>query len=334
MHGTDAVQEVLPPSLLDAFPEAYGWRSIPETDLPTLVFDVDGTLRGDVLPMVRLARPLVPKYLRKVTLREPFNLRKLLQFSWNLARLWTLRTIHSEHRRRYKHLFSELHNLAGALFQGMTVDAVREKYRERLKHMHGLWWQDAVELLRRTTSRSNVVLVTGSEQVQTEECVRLLADQGVWIDRVFIRGSLYGFDPDDRRFTGGIQHLNVTLDAKRDAVRSLQASPNCRCHGAMGNSRPDRALFESVDSDGLCVLVCAPAVFRKRTERTFVIRKFHRSGYRVYWETSDFLAAMEEYQACAGTAANAERPILATDPDFQNMLQCDALQARFPVLQP
>lgn len=78
----------------------YGWPSLPEQqrDLPVVLLDVDGTVRGDVLPMVKLARPLVPNFLAKVMFHEPLNAYKLFGFFWNLARLWTLRTA-NKHKR-------------------------------------------------------------------------------------------------------------------------------------------------------------------------------------------------------------------------------------------
>lgn len=122
-------------------PFGYGWKPVPanQQDRPILLFDLDGTLRGDVAPMVRLTRPLIPNITHKVTLQEPLNTGKLIRFLWNLASLWTLRTIHRQQRRRYKHLFSELHNLAAALLHDVCIEEVRLKYRDALPGMPNLW---------------------------------------------------------------------------------------------------------------------------------------------------------------------------------------------------
>ena len=80
----------------------YGWRPIPPTlaEGPIFLYDVDGTLRGDVRPMVELAKPLVPDYLGKATLREPLNTHKVARFVFNLGKLWTLRTVNRQQRRQ------------------------------------------------------------------------------------------------------------------------------------------------------------------------------------------------------------------------------------------
>jgi phosphoserine phosphatase len=305
----------------------YGWPKIPAElhDLPLFIVDVDGTVRGDVVPMVRLARPLVPNYLKKIVLLEPLNAVKAAQLLWNLSKLWTLRTINREHRRRYKHLFSELHNLAAALLRGMEVEALRARYREFLPHMDGLWSEGAVELLRRATRRSLVVLVTGSEQVQTEECVQLLAGRGVDVERIFVRGSLYGCQAAEQRYTGVVHHLNVTLEGKSDALQSVLDSGQFRCVAAAGNSRPDRCLFDAIEPSGLRLLVCPSSVLEKRKARTFVIRKLRRVGYQLHWEVTDYLAALQSVHRPLG----GPRPLLATDRSFENVLDHIELTDQF-----
>jgi len=316
----------------DQLPQAadgYGWATIPEAlhELPVHVLDLDGTLRGDVAPMVKLARPLVPNYLNKLTFHEPWNTYKLFHFAWSLGMLWTLRTIHREQRRRYKHLFSELHHLAATLLRDTPIEKVRDIYRRRIPHMHKLWFDGAVEFLGQATQRGTVVVVTGSEQIQTEQCVQLLAGRGVDLSRVFVRGSRYAFDPRRQWFTGGVAHLNVTLDAKRDAV--LPLLDQHRIVLAAGNSRPDRALFEAVDPSGICVLVCARSVVANRNSSTFVIRKLHRSGFRIFWEPALYLRALADFQADPQPAA---RPVLATDQTFRGVLDSAPLRAHLQQL--
>jgi phosphoserine phosphatase len=279
--------------------------------------------------MVKLAGPLVPNFLNKVLFHEPLNAHKFVYFVWNLGRLWTLRTIFSEQRRRYKHLFSELHHLAAALLRGMRLEDVRAMYRESLCRTQGLWFDGAVELLRRVTRSAVVVLVTGSEQLQTEECVRLLADWGVDTERIFVHGSLYGYDRSTGRFTGQVQQLNVTLEGKRDVVRRYAEDPTCRIAGAIGNSRPDRALFEVVEPAGVRILVCPETVFRKRKETSFVVRKLARSGFQVYWEPQQFLLAAGEH---AESGDCTPIPVLATDSTFANVLTSQALWEVYPHL--
>jgi phosphoserine phosphatase len=311
--------------------ETYGWPAIPEhlRGLPIIFVDVDGTVRGDVLPMVKLARPLVPNFLGKVMFHEPLNSHKLLHFLWNMAKLWTLRTVHREQRRRYKRLFSELHHLAAALLHDTRVEDVRSKFHERLLYLQGLWFDGAVELLRRLTRTSLVIFVTGSEQLQTEQCVALLADQGVDVTRILVHGSLYGYDSSQGRFTGQVQQLNVTLDGKRDAVKSYAADDQCRIFGAIGNSRPDRALFEVVEPAGLRLLVCPTSVVAKRKETTFVIRKLLRSGYQVCWTLDEYVTAIAHY---LDNGEGLGRPVLATDSSFANVLTGQALGERYPCL--
>jgi phosphoserine phosphatase len=279
--------------------------------------------------MVKLARPLVPNFLGKVMFHEPLNAHKFFHFLWNLAKLWTLRTVHRQQRRRYKHLFSELHNLSAALLHDTKREDVRLKFDGHLRHMRGLWFDGAVELLRRMTRSAVVVLVTGSEQLQTEQCVHLLADQGVDISRVLVHGSLYGYDPSEGRFTGKVQQLNVTLDGKRDVVRRYTEAAEYRIVGAAGNSRPDRALFEAVEPAGLRIVVCPHSVLRKRKENTFVLRKLWRTGYQVHWEPRDFIAAAGEYAQSGGSA---RRPVLATDSTFANVLTTQALSETYPCI--
>ena len=172
----------------------YGWPAPPRVEGEALVLaDLDGTLRGDVLPMVKLVGPLLPRFADKVLRREPWNARKLVHFLWDVARLWTLRTLHAEERRRYKQLFSELHHLAAAMLRGAGLASVRAKYRSALPRIPGLWHAGAVELLARMSAQARVALVTGSEQLQTEECVALLAPR-VDPRRVRVHGSLYRHD--------------------------------------------------------------------------------------------------------------------------------------------
>ena len=307
----------------------YGWRPIPseENELPVVLVDVDGTMRGDVLPMIRMVRLLMPDYVKKFTFQEPFNAHKALRFMVNITKLWVLRTIYSEQRRRYKHLFSELHSLAAAILHGTEVETLRSDYRTQLLRVKGLWHTGAVNLLRRFTARANVVLVTGSEQVQTKECVRLLDDQGVLTRRIFVRGSLYGVDRGSQKFTGVVDHLNVTIDGKRDVVRPLSQQSGKRIMAAIGNSRPDRALFEAVRPGGLSMLVCPGPVFQARKERTFVLRKLRQSGYRLVWDVSDWVNAVRND---VDTGSKGTQPVLATDSDFQALLENEQLAALYP----
>jgi hypothetical protein len=190
--------------------------------------------------------------------------------------------------------------------------------------MQGIWFDDAVTLLGRLTQRAIVILVTGSEQAQTEECVRLLSGCGVDTDRIFVHGSLYGCDPIEQRFTGKVDRLNVTLDGKRDAVRRYADDRSLYIAGAMGNSRPDRALFEAVRPGGLRALVCSRSVLQRRDARTFVIRKVQRSGYRLHWNVSEYLAAA--HRTSGPTEQQEDLPILATDRNYRNIL--DSRQLR------
>ncbi len=112
--------------------------------------------------------------------------------------------------RRYKRLFSELHYLAASLLAGTGRDELRARYQRDLSAMRYLWSEHAIELLRRLTRESVVVLVTGSEQTQTEECVRLFAGQNVVLERILVRGSLYGFDVARKCYTGSVEAQNVT----------------------------------------------------------------------------------------------------------------------------
>jgi phosphoserine phosphatase len=267
--------------------------------------------------MVRLAKPLVPNYLEKFMLREPLNAHKVVRFSWDLAKLWTLRTVYREHRKRYKHLFSELHHLAAAVLQDTPLEVLRKRYRKRTAHLASLWHSAAGDLLRKLTGDGMVVLVTGSEQLQTEECVRRLQPRGVDLSRVFIRGSLYHVDHVAGRFTGSVRHLNVTLESKRDAVRDIVQDTGYRVRGAIGNSRPDRALFEAVVPQGVCALVCAQSVIRRRKSNTFVIRKLQRCGYAIAWDAPSYLAALRDY---AAGMPDRPRPLLMTDDTFHDVL--------------
>lgn len=301
----------------------YGWPEIPASlrGWPIVLLDVDGTLRGDVLPMVKLARPLLPNYLAKLTRQQSVNFYKVMSFAWSVGRLWALRVLFSEQRRRYKRLFSELHYLAASLLAGTMVDELRVRYQRDLPGMRYLWSEHAVELLRRLTRESVVVLVTGSEQTQTEECVRLLAGQDVVLERILVRGSLYGFDIARQCYTGRVEALNVTLDGKRDAVKLLGGDDSAPVIGAIGNSRPDRALFERVDRGGFCALVCSESVVRKRRQSTFVLRKFRAGGYSITWDGECF-----EQQLRSFRSGEADRPILATDGTFRAILDSSLIQ--------
>jgi phosphoserine phosphatase len=279
--------------------------------------------------MVKLARPLVPNFLGKVLFHEPLNAHKFFRFLWNLAKLWTLRTVHRQQRRRYKHLFSELHHLSAALLHDTKLEDVRMRFDEHLRSMRRLWFDGAVELLRRMTRSAVVVMVTGSEQLQTERWVRLLDGKGVDTSRVLVHGSLYGYDPSEGRFTGDVKQLNVTLDGKRDVVRRYAEDPSYRIAGAIGNSRPDRALFEAVEPSGIRVLVCHRSVVRKRKKNTFVLRKLWRSGYQVFWESSDYVAAADRYAESGG---QGRPPILAAESSFANLLTSRALRDVYPCL--
>ena len=318
-HGTKTYHE-------DRSPEAYGgWREIPESlsHLPMIIMDVDGTLRGDVGPMTRLARPLVPRFLHKVMFREPWRLGSFVAFVWNLLRLWVVRTVNRDERRRYKHLFSELHHLAAAMMRFTDADSLRQIYRKHIATCENLWYPAAIELLRRVTPHAVVVLVTGSEQLQTEECVRLLADHGIDTSHIFVRGSLYDYNAATRRFTGRVRHLNVTYDGKRENVACF-AHPRFRVAAAFGNSRPDRALFELVDKSGASVLVCTASVVKKRT-RNFVLRKLDRSGFSICW-TPEEVASHQLQPNTPTDPAGKVGKVLITDREFHVLLASDWLE--------
>jgi len=314
------------------------WPVIPNLqrdELPIVVSDLDGTLRGDVGPMVKLAGLLVPKFIRKVLRREPLRAGKVLWFLLGLGRLWTLRTINREHRRRYKYLFSELHTLAATLLSGTETSQLRELYQQSLPHMAGLWYPEAIELLRRLTRTSRVILITGSEQIQTEECVRLLAQRGVDISRIHVHGSLYTVNPQTRRFTGAVTHLNVTLDGKRESLLDYTAIEPTPFAAALGNSRPDRALFEAVVPDGLRVLVCRSSVVRKRKRSAFVIRKLVRSGFPVLWFAEDYLAEIRSMPAESGKGCPTEpapQCVLTTDREFDQLAESGEIARHFGFL--
>ena len=312
----------------DSLSAAYGWREIPDSlrHLPIVIMDVDGTLRGDVGPMTRLARPLVPRFLQKVMFREPWRLGSLIAFTWNLVRLWVMRTVNRDERRRYKHLFSELHHLAAAMMRFTDADSLRKIYRSHIADCDRLWYPAAVEVLRRITPHAVVVLVTGSEQLQTEECVRLLTGHGIDTSRIFVRGSLYHYDSETRRFTGRVRHLNVTFDSKRENVACF-AHPQYHVAAAFGNSRPDRALFDVVNDAGACVLVCTASVAKKKRLRNFVLRKLRRSGFTICWSPEEVVAhePQSEPQSIGGSVGR----ILVTDRDFRILLESDWLDTLF-----
>jgi hypothetical protein len=168
------------------------------------------------------------------------------------------------------------------------------------------------------TQQAVVVLVTGSEQVQTEECVRLLAMRGVDTDRILVHGSLYGCDAETGRFHGAVEHLNVTLEGKRDAVRAFREDPTLRVAAAMGNSRPDRALLEAVHPKGLRVLVCSRSILQRRDVRTFALRKYRRSGFHLVWDLDEYRTAVDQ---CGDMRADdSPQPVLVTDCNYRNML--------------
>ncbi|MHC4878326.1 MAG: haloacid dehalogenase-like hydrolase [Planctomycetota bacterium] len=325
---------------LPSAPAVNAWPVIPSDQrdsLPIVVSDLDGTLRGDVGPMVRMAGLLVPKFLHKMLLREPVRAGKTIRFLWGVICLWTLRTINREHRRRYKYLFSELHTLAASLLSGMDTARIRKMYRQNLVQMGELWYPEAIDLLRRLTQSSRVILITGSEQIQTEECVRLLADHGVDISRIHVHGSLYTINPETMQFTGGVTHLNVTLDGKRESLACYTDDNETPFVAAFGNSRPDRALFEAVGHDGLRVLICRSSVLKGQKRSSFVIRKLNRSGFPVVW-------SQEEYQATAGIknphlAKHKDRrgrtellPVLTTDREFALLAANGSLAERYEFL--
>lgn len=318
----------------------YDWPVIPRwsfDDIPVVVSDLDGTLRGDVTPMVRMAGLLVPNFLQKLKFREPWRLRKVLWFLFGLARLWVLRTLNREHRRRYKYLFSELHTLAAALLTDIEIGLLRRTYQETLPTISGLWYPEAINLLRRLTAEGRVVLVTGSEQIQTEECVRLLERHGVDISRIHVHGSLYGVNSETSRFNGTIKHLNVTLEGKREALASYTKWNSTPFSVALGNSRPDRALFEAVPVTGLRVLVCRTSVLQHKMESSFVVRKLNRSGSRVMWDENTYLSEVANIveQLSQPTEFNKACflvPILATDSRFQVLAQSSLLADAYSTL--
>lgn len=322
----------LPATDLNRWPVIAGLQ---RDELPIVVSDLDGTLRGDVGPMVKLAGLLVPKFIRKVLMREPLRAGKVLWFLLGLCRLWALRTINREHRRRYKYLFSELHTLAATLLSGTETLQLRELYQQSLPHMSGLWYPEAIELLRRLTQTSRVILITGSEQIQTEECVRLLATHGVDVSRIHVHGSLYTVNPKTRRFTGAVTHLNVTLDGKRESLLDYTAIEPTPFAAALGNSRPDRALFEAVAPDGLRVLVCRPSVVHNRKRSAFVIRKLVRSGFPVLWFAEDYLAAIRSKAAGSGEDSSTEPAshcVLTTDREFDQLAEDSPIARHFAFL--
>lgn len=299
-----------------------GWPELPDPALPLVLADLDGTLRGDVLPMVRLVKPLLPRLADKALLREPWNAQKLAHFLWDVAKLWALRTLHAEERRRYKRLFSELHHLTAAMLRGIELEVVRAKYRDALPRLEGLWAPGAIEFLRRASAHSVVAIVTGSEQVQTEQCVALLSRFGVEARRVLAFGSLYRRTSDGARYAGGVEHLNVTLEAKRDVVQRVAATGR-RVVAALGNSRPDRALFEAVEPRGLRVLVTTERVAARRRADRFVLRKLARSGFRFCWTGEEYLDALDALDR------GGAPPILAVEPSFSGLLDCPSLGERY-----
>jgi phosphoserine phosphatase len=250
--------------------EQYGWdqTSSFDTDLPLALLDVDGTLRGELKPMIRLARLLAPKWRRKLNGEESLNFYKCKSFCRNIGGLW--KCLQDENNRlHYKPLFSELHIAAASLLHRTPVQKQRLEYRSQIELMNCLWSPGAIHLLRKLTSHMNVVLVTGSEQLQTEECVRQLSRYGVRLDRIAVRGSLYGIDG-CHRFNGRINRLNITAASKRHTVADLAARFTVRV--ALGNSGADRALFEAVADDGVrCMVVPS----RKRSRQPALTR----SGY-------------------------------------------------------
>ena len=276
------------------------WSKIPEewSHHPIALLDLDGTLRGDVLPMVRLAQPLLPPFLNRwprfESDRETARSLKIARFGSSLLRLWTLRTFTRHHRRRYKHLFSELHMLAANVLQDANTSEVRKRYRQHLQAMDGIWWPSAISLLREITSQMVVILVTGSEQVQTEECVRILAAEGIDTSRIFVRGSRYSIRADGT-YSGSVEHLNVTLEGKRDAVRDIAKTGQVQL--AVGNSRPDRALFECLGEFGANFLVAPAQVAANRNGRTFTLRKMARCGYDLRWADDDAQESQNDRKA-------------------------------------
>jgi phosphoserine phosphatase len=308
----------------------YGWPPViaEHQGLPLYLVDLDGTLRGDVLPMVRLAQPLIPKVLLKIKGKAPVHLAKAVQFVSSVGELWVRRAAQSEQRRRYKYFFSELHHLAAAMLQHLSQDAVRNLYSRRIPGMEGLWHSDAIALLRRLTRDAIVSVVTGSEQIQTEECVRLLSPLGVDISRVYVRGSLYGYDAKQSKFTGKVSHLNVSLDGKRDAVRDVTGDGKQPVVGAIGNSRPDRALFEVARPEALCALVCPKRVIKRRKQGTFALRKIEKHGFKITWNLRSYQAAWWAF----GAKRAPDRPILASDKSLDTVLEWLGIPAEHTLL--
>lgn len=233
---------------------AYDWESIAAENLglPLALLDVDGTLRGEVVPMFQLAKLISPNWRRKLTRAEDLNWFKFASFCRDVWALWKRNAADPRIRQHYKPLFSELHIAAVAVLQQTNVAELRQAYRSQIELMSFLWSPGAIRLLREMTKSMAVLLVTGSEQIQTQECVRLLSRYGVRTERIAVRGSLYGVDAAGG-FSGGIRRLNVTLESKREAVADLQSHFDIRM--AIGNSRSDRALFEVVSQGGFRCLV-------------------------------------------------------------------------------
>lgn len=253
---------------------AYRWGEVPACfrDDPIALLDLDGTLRGEVVPMIRLATLIAPNWRLKLNGGESLELRKLVTFCRNVLSLWKHNAQAKHHRLRYKPLFSELHVCAAATLKQVSLTDLRTTYRSAIELMSYLWSPGSIKLLRELTPSMTVVLVTGSEQLQTEECVRQLGRYGIRTDRIIVRGSLYGVD-EQSRFDGSCHKLNITTEAKREAVAGLAEQHAVRM--AVGNSRSDLALFEAVEFGGIRCFISpkrrkkAPIALKRRLRKAF-----------------------------------------------------------------
>jgi phosphoserine phosphatase len=165
-----------------------------------------------------------------------------------------------------------LHVYAAATLKQVSLTDLRMKYRSAIELMSYLWSPGAIKLLRDLPASMTVVLVTGSEQLQTEECVRQLGRYGIRTDRIIVRGSLYGVD-EQSRFDGSCHKLNITMEAKREAVAELSEQHAVRM--AVGNSRSVSALIEAVDFGGIRCFVSnkrrqkAPIALKRKLRKAF-----------------------------------------------------------------
>jgi hypothetical protein len=103
----------------------------------------------------------------------------------------------------------------------------------------------------------------------------------------------------------------------------------------LGNSRPDRALFEAIPITGLRVLVCRPSVLQRQKESSFVVRKLNRSGHRVVWEEDTYLAHIDnllDRPAMVDPLDEADSlvPVLATDSRFRELSDLSRIASAYP----